>query len=45
MTTDQLYASIKAKRSMLCVGLDTDFNNLPEHLKNLALGGETAIKG
>ena len=45
MTTDQLYASIQAKRSMLCVGLDTDFNKLPEHLKKLALGGETAIKG
>ena len=45
MTTDQLYASIQAKRSMLCVGLDTDFNKLPDHLKKLALGGETAIKG
>ena len=44
MTTDQLYANIQAKRSMLCVGLDTDFNKIPEHLKKLALGGETAIR-
>lgn len=45
MTTDQLYAQIQAKKTMLCVGLDTDFTKMPEHIQKLALSGETAIKG
>ena len=30
---------------MLCVGLDVDFNKMPEHVKALANRGELAIKG
>ena len=30
---------------MLCVGLDVDFNKMPEHVKALANKGELAIKG
>ncbi len=30
MTTNELYNQIKSKRSMLCVGLDTDYAKLPE---------------
>lgn len=33
MTSQQLFENIKAKRSFLCVGLDTDTRKLPEHLK------------
>ena len=45
MTTTELYAQIQAKKSMLCVGLDTDFNKMPEHIKRLATEGATAVKG
>ncbi|MGM9736996.1 MAG: orotidine-5'-phosphate decarboxylase [Candidatus Cryptobacteroides sp.] len=45
MTTDQLYAQIRAKKTMLCVGLDTDYSKMPEHIQRLALNGESAIKG
>ena len=45
MTTTELYAQIQAKKSMLCVGLDTDFNKMPEHIKRLATEGVTAVKG
>lgn len=34
MTTEELYSRIKEKKSFLCVGLDTDINQLPAHLKN-----------
>ncbi|MCI7045562.1 MAG: orotidine-5'-phosphate decarboxylase [Prevotella sp.] len=30
----QLIQQIKEKRSFLCVGLDTDINKIPEHLRN-----------
>lgn len=30
---------------MLCVGLDVDFNKMPEHVKALATKGEIAVKG
>ena len=33
MTRQELINSIRAKRSFLCVGLDSDINKLPEHLK------------
>ncbi len=45
MNREQLYQQIKAKKSMLCVGLDVDFNKMPEHVKALANHGELAIKG
>jgi orotidine-5'-phosphate decarboxylase len=32
MTRAELIAQIKAKRSFLCVGLDTDLNKIPKHL-------------
>lgn len=45
MTTKDLYAQIQAKKSMLCVGLDTDFNKLPAHIQKLASESEIAVKG
>ena len=32
MTKQQLIQNIKAKKSFLCVGLDTDVTKIPEHL-------------
>lgn len=32
MNAQQLFENIKAKRSFLCVGLDTDIQKIPEHL-------------
>jgi len=32
MTRDALFQQIKAKKSFLCVGLDTDINKIPKHL-------------
>lgn len=45
MNREQLYQQIQAKKSMLCVGLDVDFNKMPEHVKALANHGELAIRG
>ena len=45
MNRKQLFEQIQAKKSMLCVGLDVDFNKMPEHVKTLANKGELAIKG
>lgn len=45
MTTDNLYAQIQAKKTMLCVGLDTDFDKMPEHVRRLAAEGGIALKG
>ena len=45
MNRKQLYEQIQAKKSMLCVGLDVDFDKMPEHVKALANKGELAIKG
>ncbi len=33
MTKQELISNIKAKSSFLCIGLDTDLNKIPEHLK------------
>ena len=45
MNRKDLYNQIQAKKSMLCVGLDVDYNKMPEHVKALANKGEIAIKG
>ena len=45
MTRKELYQQIQAKKSMLCVGLDVDYDKMPEHVKGLANKGELAIKG
>lgn len=45
MNTKDLYAQIQAKKTMLCVGLDTDFNKMPEHIQRLASDGEIAVRG
>ena len=34
MTKQELIENIKRKKSFLCVGLDTDIQKIPEHLKN-----------
>jgi orotidine-5'-phosphate decarboxylase len=34
MTKQQLIENIKRKKSFLCIGLDTDINKIPEHLKD-----------
>ncbi len=44
MNREQLYEQIKAKKTMLCVGLDVDYTKMPEHIKGLA-SSEIAIKG
>ena len=33
MNKKDLFGQIKAKSSYLCVGLDTDIQKIPEHLK------------
>ncbi|HDO26693.1 MAG TPA: orotidine-5'-phosphate decarboxylase [Bacteroidetes bacterium] len=33
MTANQLFTLILKKKSFLCIGLDTDINKIPEHLK------------
>ena len=45
MTRKDLFDQIKAKKSMLCVGLDIDFNKMPQHIQALANKGEIAFKG
>ena len=45
MNRKELFEQIQAKKSMLCVGLDVDFDKMPEHVKALAHSGETAFKG
>ena len=45
MNRKELFEQIQAKKSMLCVGLDVDFDKMPEHIKALANKGELAIKG
>lgn len=36
MNYEQLFRLIRKKKSFLCVGLDTDLNKIPEHLKSEA---------
>ena len=45
MNRKQLFEQIQAKKSMLCVGLDVDYNKMPDHVKALANKGEMAVKG
>ena len=45
MNRKELYEQIQAKKRMLCVGLDVDYNKMPEHVKALANKGEMAYKG
>lgn len=35
MSSEELFKSIKIKKSFLCVGLDSAFEKIPEHLKQL----------
>jgi len=35
MTRDELFQNIKSKQSFLCVGLDTDLEKIPSHLKSM----------
>lgn len=43
MTTNELYSQILKKRTMLCVGLDTDFTKMPDHIKALASDGASSF--
>ena len=45
MTTDQLYEQIQKKKSMLCVGLDVDYDRLPEKIKFECRRGDMALRG
>lgn len=45
MNRKQLYEQIQAKKSMLCVGLDVDYDKMPKCVKDLATAGEVAVKG
>lgn len=36
MNTNELFGQIKKKRSYLCIGLDTDIEKIPVHLRNTA---------
>ena len=45
MTTDILYSQICAKNTLLCVGLDTDFDKLPPHIQSRSARGEVALNG
>ena len=45
MNRQKLHEQIQSKKSMLCVGLDVDFNKMPKCVRDLANAGEVAIKG
>ena len=45
MTRKELFNQISEKKSMLCVGLDVDFDKMPAHIQSLANKGEMAFKG
>ena len=45
MNRQQLYGQIKAKGTVLCVGLDVDFEKMPPHIQALASNGEVAAMG
>ena len=45
MNREQLFNQIKAKASMLCVGLDVDFDKMPPHIKALASEREGEAMG
>lgn len=45
MNREELYQQIQKKKTMLCVGLDVDFDKMPSSVKALAADGELAVKG
>lgn len=45
MTTDALFTQIKLKSSLLCVGLDPDFDKMPSSIKDLAYSGRSSLSG
>ena len=45
MNREELYQQILKKKSMLCVGLDVDFEKMPEHVKALAEDDPIAVDG
>lgn len=45
MTTEQLYLQMRARQSLLCVGLDTDFEKLPVPVRELEDNPEMAFRG
>ena len=45
MDRKQLFAQIQKKGTVLCVGLDIDFDKMPEQIKALAQKGEVAAMG
>ncbi len=45
MNRKDLFQQIITKKTMLCVGLDVDFEKMPMHIKALADQGETSYKG
>ena len=45
MNRKQLFEQIRKKGTVLCVGLDTDFDKMPEHIRAQALKGEVAAMG
>ena len=45
MNRQKLYGQIKTKGTVLCVGLDVDFEKMPPHIQALASKGEVATMG
>ncbi len=45
MNREQLYQQIVKKGTVLCVGLDVDFEKMPAHIQALAQKGEVATMG
>lgn len=45
MNREELYQQIRKKKSMLCVGLDVDFDKMPDHIKALAEDEPIAVNG
>ncbi len=45
MNREDLYRQIQAKKTMLCVGLDVDFQKMPSRIRALAENGEIVFRG
>ena len=45
MTREELFEQMKLKHSMLCVGLDSDFDKMPSVVKSLAKDAPVALQG
>lgn len=45
MTREELFEQMQLKHSMLCVGLDTDFDKMPSVVKSLANDAPVAVQG